>query len=272
MAASSLQIAFTESLAVLLLCTALLLLRNRQYSWLIPVLVTLALTRAIVLAFVPVLVVHGISRYRRRSVEPFPTSDRWRIAGLVSLGVAVTGLWPAIAAMTTGDPTAYVQTMSSWGPTNKLRILIEFPAYAWATGGALGLAALVAVIAWIAAIVLRRGARAWGPEVRAWAGFYPLYLLLAITQPHSIFKTRGRTLDKRNSLATPGHSHVWTPSPAQPIGVSGRQRRDPQSAGRAAQLPRQTSGELIRRTDSCRMLVTDDRPDIRAGGAILRRN
>jgi hypothetical protein len=179
MAAPAMQLAYTESLALLLLCTALLLLRNRQYGWLIPVLMTLALTRAVALAFVPVLVVHGISRYRRRSVEPFPLLDRWRVVGLAFLALAVTGLWPAIAAVTTGDPRAYTQTMSSWGPTGKLRVLIEFPTFAWAEGGLVGLAVLVVIVGWVANTVLRRGAAAWGPEVRAWAGFYPLYLLLA---------------------------------------------------------------------------------------------
>jgi hypothetical protein len=117
MAAPAMQIAYTESLALLLVCTALLLLRNRRYGWLVPVLLMLALTRAVALAFVPVLVVHGISRYRRRCVEHFPASDRVRVVGFVCFDVAVTGLWPAIAAVRTGDPTAYAQTMSSWGGT-----------------------------------------------------------------------------------------------------------------------------------------------------------
>ena len=69
--------------------------------------------------------------------------------------------------------------MTSWGTTGKLRVLTEFPTYAWAQGGAGGLAILLAIIALIAVIVLRRAASAWDPEVRAWAGFYPLCLLLA---------------------------------------------------------------------------------------------
>jgi hypothetical protein len=184
MAAPAMQIAYTESLALLLVCSALLLLRNRRYGWLVPVLIMLALTRAIALAFVPVLVVHGISRYRHRSLESFPEPDRWRVAGLTGLAIVLTGLWPAIAAVTTGDPAAYTQTMSSWGTTGKLRVLTEFPTFAWAEGGAIGLAVLLGIIGLTAALVLRNGARAWGPEVRAWAGFYPLYLLLA-TAPGS---------------------------------------------------------------------------------------
>src|SRR5664280_383940 len=154
MAAPAMQIAYTESLALLLVCSALLLLRNRRYGWLVPVLVMLALTRAIALAFVPVLVVHGISRYRRRSRESFPEPERWRVAGLTGLAIVLTGLWPAIAAITTRDPAAYTQTMSSWGTTGKLRVLIEFPAFAWAAGGAVGLAVLLGIITAIAVICL----------------------------------------------------------------------------------------------------------------------
>jgi hypothetical protein len=106
MAAPAMQIANTKSLALLLVCTALLLLGNRRYGWLVPVLVMLALTREVALAFVPVLVVHGISRYRHRSVEPFGRADRWKVA---ALAVAVTGLWPTIAAVATADPAAYTR-------------------------------------------------------------------------------------------------------------------------------------------------------------------
>ena len=214
MAAPAMQVAYTESLALLLVCTALMLLRNRRYGWLMPVLVSLALTRAVVLAFVPVLVVHGISRYRRRSFEPFPRMDRWRVVGLAGLGVAVTGLWPAIAAVTTGDPAAYTQTMSSWGgTTGKLRVLFEFPYFAWAKGGAMGIALLIIIIGLTAGLVFRRPAGAWGPEVRAWAGFYPLYLLLA-TAP-------GSSTIRHVLLAFP---LMW-PFPEEAASVSERRRR-----------------------------------------------
>jgi hypothetical protein len=179
MAAPVLQIAYTESLALLLVCTALLLLRNRRYGWLIPVLVILALTRGVALAFMPVVVVHGICRYRRRFVEPFAVLDRWRVLGLACLTVALPGLWPAIAGITTRDPQAYIKTLSSYDTQGRLHVLIAYPAFVWARGGAVGLAILLGTIALIAVIVLRSGATAWGPEVRAWAGFYPLYLLLA---------------------------------------------------------------------------------------------
>jgi hypothetical protein len=69
--------------------------------------------------------------------------------------------------------------MSSWGTSGRPRILTQFPVLAWAKGGTGGVALLVAVFALIAVIVLRGAARAWGPEVRAWAGFYPLFIVSA---------------------------------------------------------------------------------------------
>ena len=213
MAAPAMQIAYTESLALLLACTALLLLHNRRYGWLIPVLVALALTRAVALAFVPVLIVHGISRYRRRLEEPFPERDRRRVVGLVCVGIAATGLWPVIAAVATGDPTAYTETMSSWGKRGQLAVLVEFPVFAWTTGGAVGLTVLLGLIALLAFIVLRSRARSWGPEVRAWAGCYPVYLLLA-TAP-------GGSNVRHLLLAFP---LMW-PFPEEAVSTSDRHRR-----------------------------------------------
>ena len=213
MAAPSMQVAYTESLALLMVCSALLLLRNRRYGWLIPVLVTLALTRAVVLAFLPVVVVHGIYRYRHRTVDPFPVRDRWRVVGLSLLTIALTGLWPTIAALRTGDPSAYTQTMTSWGTTGKLPVLIQFPTFAWTEGGAAGLIVLLALIALVAVIVLRRGARAWGPEVRAWAGFYPLYLLMA---------TAASTTNIRHLLLA--FPLLW-PLPEEAVSTAERRRR-----------------------------------------------
>ncbi|MDQ1537003.1 MAG: hypothetical protein QOE58_1396 [Actinomycetota bacterium] len=179
-AAPAMQLAYSESLALLLLCTALLLLRNRRYGWLVPVVVTLALTRPVALVLVPVVIVHGIARYRRRCVTPFPVRDRWRVLALAGLALVSAGLWPAIAAVRTGNPSAYTQTISAWaGTTGKLRVLVAFPTFAWVHGGLIGLAALSCLIILTAWVVLRSRTAVWGPEVRAWAGLYPLYLLLA---------------------------------------------------------------------------------------------
>lgn len=179
MAAPVTQIAYTESMALLLICSALLLLRSRRYAWFAAGVTLLALTRPVAIVFLPVVCWHGIWRYRRRGLEPFPPRDRWLVlaAGLVCL--VATGLWPAIVGLVTGVPTAYTQTMSSWGAPGDTRVLTAWIVTAWGSGGVAGSLVLAVAVLLVVLLVLRRGAREWGPEVRAWALAYPIFVLLA---------------------------------------------------------------------------------------------
>ena len=45
---------------------------------------------------------------------PLTPADRLRVGLLVPWCVAVTGLWPLIAAVATHDGSAYLQTMAAW--------------------------------------------------------------------------------------------------------------------------------------------------------------
>ena len=65
-AAPVLQTTYTESCALLLVVLVLTLLRKRQYWWAGLALITLALTRNIVLAMAPVVITHAIVRWRAR--------------------------------------------------------------------------------------------------------------------------------------------------------------------------------------------------------------
>lgn len=213
MAAPVMQIAYTESMALLLTCSALLLLHRRRYGWFGMVLILLALTRPVALVFVPVLCWHGIWRYRRRALEPFPTRDRLSAVGVGLLGVIATGLWPAIAAGVTGIPSAYTQTMSSWGSPGDARVLTGWVVKAWEWGGPEGLATLAGASFLFVLLAVRRGAKAWGPEVCAWAVAYPTFILLT-TPP-------GSSSLRHLFLAFP---LMW-PLPEQPTSFSDRRLR-----------------------------------------------
>lgn len=173
------QIAYTESMALLLACSALLLLHRRRYGWFALLLVLLALTRPVALVFVPVVCWHGIWRYRRRDLEPFPTRDRWLVVAVGLVCLVATGIWPAIAGLVTGVPTAYTQTMSSWGSPGDTRVLTGWTVKAWESGGFAGSVVLAGAVFLVVLLALRRGAGAWGPEVRAWALALPLFILLS---------------------------------------------------------------------------------------------
>ena len=66
------QVAYAESLYILLLVTALLLLVERRYGWLFPVVLAMAFTRPSGLAFALALALHVVYRWVRRRDDPFP--------------------------------------------------------------------------------------------------------------------------------------------------------------------------------------------------------
>jgi hypothetical protein len=177
MSAPVLQAAYTESLALLLVCSCLLLLRRRRYAWMALAIVLLALTRNVVLAMAPAIMLHGAVRWRARADEQFRTRDRVRVGGLVALCVAATGLWPGIAAVVTGEASAYTQTMAAWG--GGLRVLIAWPRMSWDNAGLAGLLLLVLLLFLLFGLLARPAARRWGPELWGWAVAYPAYLILA---------------------------------------------------------------------------------------------
>ena len=61
------QIANTNTLALLLLANALLPLRERKYLAVAILLLRLALTRPVVLAFIPLVIAHGVGRWLGRA-------------------------------------------------------------------------------------------------------------------------------------------------------------------------------------------------------------
>ncbi len=182
MSAPAMQLSYTEGLALLLVCLSLLLLRTRHYAWFAVAALALSLTRPIVLALVPVVAAHWLARRRDPEDAAF-TRDRWRVALLVPWCGAVTGLWPVIAAVTTGDLFAYPKTMAAWKVYGS-----NIPIGSWFGrmirdhGPVLGVLLCLLVPALVLYVVRRRPARAWGPEVRTWAWAYPAYLI-AVTAP-----------------------------------------------------------------------------------------
>lgn len=167
MAAPVLQIAYTEGPALLLLTAALLLLRRRRYAATAAVLVVLGLTRPVALAFLPSILAHAVSV----DVGVMARAQRLRLIALLLSCLLAAGLWPLVVAVATGRPTAFLEIQSAWG--------INASVLEVAAGDPLAGVALLLMTALLLLIPARPGARAWGPELRAWAAAYPLYVLLS---------------------------------------------------------------------------------------------
>ncbi|MFC8504254.1 mannosyltransferase family protein [Pedococcus sp. NPDC057267] len=182
MAAPVLQVAYTEGPALLFIASALLLLRRRRYALTVLALLGLGLTRHVVAPFVVVLVVVAVVERRRLG--------RWEARSLATLaaGVAITGLWPLVAAVATGHLDAFTATQRAWrnhpATTGPLGLFSVGDELAGATG-VLVVAVVLAAILWL---VLRRDGPAWGPELRAWAAAYPTYLFAVAPAAISIFR------------------------------------------------------------------------------------
>jgi hypothetical protein len=179
MSAPVFQISYSESLTLLLVCSALWLLSRRRYASVALVLLLLALTRPVGLAVTLVVLVHGLMRYRNRSEQAFALRDRLRVFGVAGLGALLAGLWPLCVALMTGRPNAYLDSMAAWNQDGSSRPLTGWLSQAWRQAGVLGLLALLLGVMACIWLVRRGGAQEWSVEVRAWAWAYPLFLFFA---------------------------------------------------------------------------------------------
>ncbi len=171
-----LQATYTESLALLLVVLSLLLVRARRYWWVAVVLLLLALTRNVVVAMVPVLMAHAVVRWRSEH-GAFPMRDRILLGALAVEAGALSGLWPVVIGLGTGNPAGYAQTMEAWkiGTDIKLSTWWNYLGFAYGAIGPFLGAGAVLFFAWF---MLTKRSWRWGPELWGWTGAYPAYQML----------------------------------------------------------------------------------------------
>nr|WP_229727685.1 hypothetical protein [Mycetocola zhadangensis] len=196
-----LQVAYAESLNLLLLASALYLVLTRRYLAALPVVTVMCFTRPSGLAFSLFLVLHVLVRWIRRG----STGDSVRdIVPPFALAVAsgLFGLaWPAIAWGVTGSLTAYTDTELAWrsayiGHGHLVPFAPWYQGLSWwathglglpgsAWWGILGVAVLVA----LATLgLLSRPARRLGVDLRLWLASYLIYLLAVFFPQSSTFR------------------------------------------------------------------------------------
>jgi hypothetical protein len=185
----SLQVAYTESLAILLLCAFLLALSRER--WLVASVLALCtgLARPIALPLGLVALVAVVLRWRRREREPVSRRDYGSmLTALLSCGVAGL-MWPAIVWWGTGSPSAYTDTMGTWRSSGKVT-----PFAPWlgmgqylfgSTVAPIGLA-LIAIA--FVVVVCGPWARGLGPLLRTWCLGYVLYLGAVLDPWTSVYR------------------------------------------------------------------------------------
>jgi hypothetical protein len=218
-----LQVSYAESMHLFLLFLALLLLVDRRYVLLIPVVVLMSLTRPSGLAFALALLLHLVSRLVTRAREPFPWRERLEIVG-VGLVSALSGVaWLLIAWAATGEFSAYTDTELAWrrgfGIEGEL-----IPFTPWVQGAEFwfgqwwslpepwdvvaAVAAVVALAGGFAGFLLGPWAKRLGPDIRFWLVAYALYLLAVFFPQSSVFRLLMPLAPVLGAFAVPT-SKVW---------------------------------------------------------------
>ncbi|GEA79898.1 hypothetical protein [Cellulomonas uda] len=183
-----LQVAYTESLALLLVAAALLLLVRRHYLECAGVLVLLGLTRAVALPMAVVVGVHLLARWvaARRGREAFPGRDVAQVLGLGVVAVVSGFAWPAVCGWVTGVPEGYLRTQEAW---RGVREVTPFGGWDYVLRfwfGDAGWWVLAAAAVFVVALLVVPAARRLGPELHAWPAAYLLYLAAAIEPGSSL--------------------------------------------------------------------------------------
>lgn len=193
------QLAYAESLHLLLLVSALLLLVERRYGWLFPVVLAMAFTRPSGLAFALAVGLHVVHRWITRRDDPFPARERILSASLAVFSGLAGLAWPVIAAVVTGSWTAYTDTELAWrAPYIGYVHLIPFAPWVqgadwWASvmlglPGWTGVVALVVLLALFVGCLFTQPVRRLGVDLTFWVVAYSLYLLAVFFPQSSTFR------------------------------------------------------------------------------------
>lgn len=185
----TLQLAYTESLAMLLLCGFLLAISREQW-WVATALALLTgVARPVALPLGLVALVAVIYRWRARADRPI---DGRTYAAMASSLVAcgLSGLmWPAYAAWKTGVSSAYTDTMATWRGSGEIHPFVPWVENARAAfGGERGVVFLVLAVALVVVAMAGPWAKALGPVLRTWTLGYLLYLAAVLDVWTSLYR------------------------------------------------------------------------------------
>ncbi|MEV7131550.1 hypothetical protein AB0N24_01540 [Arthrobacter sp. NPDC093128] len=194
--AAVLQVPYAESLNLLLLASALLLVMQRRYLWAMPVVVLMCLSRPTGVPFAAMA--GGLLAYRMwqrtrsgpDNTGPLPHNGR-ELLSLAALA-AVSGLsalmWPAIAWAVTGDPAAYTKTETVWRGHDLVPFKPWFDTGIQLFGPMLGILAPFVFVALFGLLMTSPPVVALGAELRLWCVCYMGYLLVFLHPQTSTFR------------------------------------------------------------------------------------
>jgi hypothetical protein len=192
-----LQVPYAESLNLLLLASALLLVVRRRYLWAVPVVLLMCLSRPTGVPFAAMtglLLVHGGWQFLRKrepdgSREPDPNlRELLSLAVLAVVSAAGALIWPVTAWLATGDIEAYTKTETVWRGHDLVPFKPWFDTGILLFGPILGILAPFVFVAVFALLMMSRPVLGLGTELRLWCICYMGYLLVFLHPQTSTFR------------------------------------------------------------------------------------
>lgn len=200
-----LQVPYAESLNLLLLAAALLLVVRRNYLWAIPVVLAMCLSRP---TGVPFAATAGILFLYRAGEAWLAARNRgpgfngqagtgrrvhsrnelWSLAGLTAVSGAGALAWPAIAWAATGDIAAYTKTETVWRGDDLVLFKPWFDTGVLLFGPVLGIVAPLVFVAVFGLFMASAPVRRLGTELRLWCVCYLGYLVVFLHPQTSTFR------------------------------------------------------------------------------------
>ncbi|HEY8620523.1 MAG TPA: hypothetical protein VIM01_10660 [Dermatophilaceae bacterium] len=187
LAAPLFQAAYSESIALLLVCTVLLLIARRHYGLAVAAVILLSLTRLVTPPLAIVVIVHAVVRYRGRAQDPIRRAEIAAMAVLVVVSAASVSLWSSITNAITSGVKA---TGANRGSVTNAVVAGRF---GWFTNayehlGLIGVGGVALLVVLFVVLALSPLSRTWGTEVRTWFAIYPIFLLFVAGVHAGVFR------------------------------------------------------------------------------------
>lgn len=187
LAAPLFQAAYSESIALLLVCTVLLLIARRHYGLAVAAVILLSLTRLVTPPLAIVVIVHAVVRYRGRAQDPIRRAEIAAMALLVVASAASVSLWSTITNAITSGVKA---TGANRGSVTNAVVAGRF---GWFTNayehlGLIGVGGVALLVVLFVVLALSPLSRTWGTEVRTWFAIYPIFLLFVAGVHAGVFR------------------------------------------------------------------------------------
>lgn len=221
-----LQAAYAESVFLLLLFAALLMIQRERYLTLIPIVLIAAFTRPGAIAIPAALVLQvGATWLWNRQRPPHVT----RIAAVAVISTSACLAWPFIADLITGRHGTYLDTELSWWTGWVGRPdFIPFTPWFLITARWLGPIGVVLAVTLAAALlfwIVRRSPRQLGAPIRTFGVMYVVYLVAVFLPQFSLprmLMPLSPLLGSAAFTGTPRRRRTWLVAAAasQPAGIA----------------------------------------------------